>query len=622
MCGIAGIFEFGRRPVERAELERFTHRLTHRGPDGYGTHVDGAVGLGHRRLSIIDLEGGKQPLSNEDGSVWTVFNGEIYNFRDLRAELERAGHVFRTHSDTEVIVHAYEQWGADMLVRLRGMFALAVWDARSRRLMLARDRVGIKPLCYGLDHRRVAFASELQAFGALEGFEPTLDLQAIDLYLHLNYVPHPWTAWQEVRKLPPAHFIVFDENGNTAGPTRYWQLKFAPDRSLNDAQWTERLNAALEDAVRSHLVSDVPFGAFLSGGVDSSTVAAYMSRVLDRPVNSYTIGFEDEECDERTWASQAAQAIGARPRVQVVRPDALELLPKLVSHYGEPFGDSSAICTYLVCQSARAEVKMVLSGDGGDEIFGGYSYYPKMLEQFPEPAGALRAARRHAGNLARRAGMIAPLPSVAKAWHDRSPYFGDALRSRLLRPEHRKLAEHSADWTEQLFAGTSQQDLLSRCQQADVESYLPCDNLNKVDIASMAHGLEVRVPLLDHVLLETAACIPPELRVRSRGADGAPSGSPLTKVLLTRVGSNFFPPNFFDRPKRGFSVPIRRWLGQLSPGELEDRINAPPAMAALFDRGAVESLVANSTTDANQGHRLWSLLFLSEWMQQTKARVP
>ena len=614
MCGIAGILECSGRPVNQAELEAFTQRLTHRGPDGAGLHLDGALGLGHRRLAIIDLEGGRQPLCNEDGSVWTVFNGEIYNHRELRTELEARGHVFRSRSDTEVIVHGFEQWGVDLLLHLRGMFALAVWDARRRQLLLARDRMGIKPLCYAHDGRRLAFASELQAFTALEGFDPTLDLQAIDLFLHLNYIPHPWTAWQEVRKLPPAHYIVFNADGSTAGPQRYWQLRFEPDRSLSEAQWAERLEAALHDAVRAHLVADVPFGAFLSGGVDSSTVATCMGRIMDRPLNAYTIGFDDGECDERPWARQAAQAIGAVHHVDVVHPNALELLPTLVRHYGEPFGDSSAICTYLVCRSARTEVKMVLSGDGGDEIFGGYSYYPKLLSGFPQPRGFARQAKRRLGNLGRRFGVVPPLPSVARAWHDRSPFFGDALRGQLLRSEHRPLAARSADWTDGLFEGTERQDLLSRCQQADIESYLPCDNLAKVDIASMAHNLEVRVPLLDHQLLETAARIPPELRV-------SPDGTK-TKVLLSQVGSRFFPEGFFERPKRGFSVPIGRWLGAVAPGELIERLEQPPAMAALLQPGAVRHLVTQGSDDPNNGHRLWVLLFLSEWLRQFPARMP
>jgi asparagine synthase (glutamine-hydrolysing) len=613
MCGIAGILECSGRPVNQAELEAFTQRLAHRGPDGAGLHVDGALGLGHRRLAIIDLEGGRQPLGNENGSVWTVFNGEIYNHRELRTELQARGHVFRTRSDTEVIVHGFEQWGVELLHHLRGMFALAVWDSRRRQLLLARDRVGIKPLCYAYDGRRLAFASELQAFRALDGFDPTLDLQAIDLYLHLNYIPHPWTAWQEVRKLPPAHYIVFDEKGATDGPQRYWQLRYAPDRSLSEDQWTERLEAALDDAVQSHLVADVPFGAFLSGGVDSSTVAALMATIMDRPLNAYTIGFNDGECDERPWALRAAEAIGAEHHVDVVQPDALELLPTLVRHYGEPFGDSSAICTFLVCRSARREVKMVLSGDGGDEIFGGYDYYQKLLERFPQPRGLARKGRRRLGDLGRRLGVVAPLPSVSGAWHDRSPFFGEALRGQMLQSELRPLAAASAAWSDGLFSGTKDQDLLSRCQQADIESYLPCDNLTKVDIASMAHGLEVRVPLLDHRLLEIAARIPPELRVNPAGTK--------TKALLTKVGSRFFPDGFFERPKRGFSVPIRRWLGAVAPDKLIERIEQPTGMASLLEPGAVRALVTGGSDDPNQGHRLWALLFLSEWLRQFPTRI-
>ncbi|MDD5544832.1 MAG: asparagine synthase (glutamine-hydrolyzing), partial [Acidobacteriia bacterium] len=307
MCGIVGIIHTDGKPVDRVELARLTNTLSHRGPDGDGFHVDANVGLGHRRLAIIDLESGEQPLSNEDGTVWVVLNGEIYNFKELRETLASRGHLFRTKSDTEAIVHAYEEWGVDCLNHLRGMFAVALWDARRKRLLLARDRMGIKPLCYYRAPGIFAFASEMHAFRSLQDFHPTLDYEALDLYLHFQYIPAPSSIYREVRKLPPAHYLLLDAQGNVQGPVRYWQFEFRPNHRLKEKDWVERIDAGLRDAVRSHLVSDVPFGAFLSGGIDSSLVVAYMSELMQEPVRTFTIGFEDDEYDERPFARYVSE---------------------------------------------------------------------------------------------------------------------------------------------------------------------------------------------------------------------------------------------------------------------------------------------------------------------------
>jgi asparagine synthase (glutamine-hydrolysing) len=618
MCGIAGLLRTrGSAPVDRLELEALTTALAHRGPDGYGIHVDGPVGLGHRRLSIIDLDTGDQPQQNEDGSVWVVFNGEIYNYRTLARDLAAAGHVFRTQSDTEVIVHAYEQWGRECPSRLRGMFAFAVWDAKSRQLFLARDRVGIKPLCYVQGPRQFAFASELQAFSKLRDFDPSLDLEALDLYLHLQYIPAPLTIYREVRKLPPGHFMVVHEAGRLEGPSPYWDMTFEPDSSLSEANWVERLDAALADAVESHLVSDVPFGAFLSGGIDSSTVVAYMSRTVGSPVQTFTIAFDDPGTDEREYAAQAAAILGTDHHVEVVQPDALELLPTLVDHYGEPFADSSAIPTYLVSRMARRRVKMVLSGDGGDEVFAGYSYFPKMMRAHPTPSGALGRTRRRLANVARWAGLVAPLPALADSWYQRSPFFREDFRALLWRPDHRWLLQRSRSWNEAQFAAAGPGDPLSRCQHVDIHNYLPSDNLNKVDIASMAHGLEVRVPLLDHLLLETVAKLPVNMRIRLSGVDDSGGeSSPTTKYLLRRVGGRFFPPGFFDRRKMGFSVPLGRWLGAINPDDVRERLlDGPPLLRDLFCTDRLEALITGRA-EASGSHRLWAMMFLGEWLRR------
>lgn len=626
MCGITGILRTDGQLVSEQQVRSMNDVLTHRGPDGGDVYTDGKIGLGHRRLAILDLEGGKQPLCNEDGSIWVTFNGEIYNFRELRNKLVTKGHQFKTKSDTEVIVHAYEEWGIGCLDHLRGMFAFAIWDSRRQQLFLARDRVGIKPLLYSMSAGRTAFASELQAFKVLDGFRPTLDIEAVDLYLHFQYIPAPYTIYREIRKLPPAHYIVIGADGRTEGPQRYWDVKFQPDYSLTEDEWIERLDAGLRESIGLHLVSDVPFGAFLSGGVDSSMVVAYMSDILKEPPQTFTIGSEHAEYDERSYARQVAQKFGTQHHEQIIRPDALEVLPTLVAHYGEPFADSSAVAMYYASKAAAQRVKMVLSGDGGDEIFAGYNYFPSMLHQHPEPRGSWRKFRRSMGNLGRYTGLVEPLPSPQATWYGRTPYFSHEQRRQLWHSEHLSVLAHTRQWNDEQFEPVRHSDLLSQCQYVDTHNYLPYDNLAKVDIASMCHGLEVRVPLLDHVLLESIVKLP--LNMKLRGMDGYafdPVQTPLEmvngKYILKKLGERYFSQQFLQRRKMGFSVPVPEWLaGPLGPQLKERLYDGASGMGELFEPSYINQLVNEHQKGTNHGFRLWSLLFLAEWQHQN--RVP
>ncbi len=627
MCGIAGFASKAAVPgddVAAAMLER----IRSRGPDGHGARAFGPATLLHRRLAILDLAGGAQPLSNEDGTVWITFNGEIYNFQALRAELESAGHRFRTRSDTEVVVHAYEQWGSGCLSRLRGMFAFAIWDEKRGELFLARDRVGIKPLLYLQQGDLFAFASELRAFEAIPCLRPRIDEAAIDLYLHFQYIPAPLTIFKETRKLPPGHFLVWRADGSVQGPTRYWELRFEPDVGRSEDEWLEELDAALDEAVRLHLVSDVPFGAFLSGGVDSTTVVAYMRRHLSEPVETFTIGFEEAESDESPHAAAAARRLGTKHRALVVKPDALGVLPELVEHYGEPFGDSSAIPTYYVSRLASQHVKMVLSGDGGDENFAGYSTYARVIQTQRErtPRGLAKRSRHAVANVARSLGVWPQVPwptDTANVWRETVAYFHDEQRARLWRPEFRHLVDGTRGWFENGWARTEAPDVCSRLQKLDIETYLPYDILTKVDVASMCHGLEVRVPLLDHVLMETVARMPADLKLRIDDADApaAPNGS-VGKYLLKRLAARHVDRATLDRPKQGFSLPIDAWFrGPLKPALEESVLGSRSRLREYLDPAAVRAIAEQHERGGRQGFRLWALLFLEAWLERHHARA-
>lgn len=627
MCGISGIVYWDQRPVAKQQLVAALDAQSHRGPDERGVWVAPGCGLAHNRLTIIDTTTGQQPMVSQDGRFALVYNGEVYNFQDLRRELEGLGARFVSASDTEVVLAAYAQWGPNCVARLRGMFGFAVWDTAERSLFLARDRMGIKPLVYCCTPAFTAFASELQGLLSLADIDRTMDLEALDLYLHYQYVPDPWTIYRQVRKLSPAHTLLLHPGAVQAKPTRYWDVDFTPDTSLSEQEWLEQLDVTISESVRLHLVSDVPFGAFLSGGIDSSVVVAHMGRHLESPVHSFTIGFEHAEYDESRFARQAAEHVGARHFEERVTLDTANLLDEfihtLAAHYGEPFADSSAIPTYHVSRLAASQVKMVLSGDGGDELFAGYNTYPAMLDPGRKTPGRLTRLvarwRGHGANDVVRAAQGRPDPAVLQRQAAVYAYFPDALRRQLYRPEYSSacVPHHEQGPFRERFLAASSTEQLGALQYLDLKTYLCGDILAKVDIASMAHSLEVRVPLLDHVVVETAARVPAKFKLRD--ADGSVE----KKYLLKRHAATLYPPGFFERPKQGFGVPIDHWLsGELHAQAAQRIMHNAGVLHELFDESQRQALVADPVAARNNAPRIWALLFLQAWAEQSRVALP
>lgn len=604
--------------VLEADIYQMVSKLAHRGPDGAGIILKDMVGLGHRRLSIIDLATGDQPMSNSDGSIWITYNGEIYNFIDVRSILEARGYVFSTRSDTEVVIHAYQEWGESCVDYLRGMFAFGIWDSRKQEWFLARDHFGIKPLYYYYDGTLFAFASEIQAFRSLEKVSLEINLEAIDQYLWLQYIPAPHTIFKNVYKLPPAHRMKVSPRYGIHNPEEYWKLEFKPQSGdRTKGEWIEELDYILRDSVKAHLISDVPFGVFLSGGVDSSAILAYMSQELNKPVRAFTIGFNEDEYSELGFAKDAARRWNADHCVEIVTPNALEILPKLVKHYGEPFGDSSSIPTYYVSQLARSVVPMILSGDGGDEMFGGYHSYvswinwlsEKRVPSFsdlikkPFPRSLFRILRRIV-----RDGLSSHSPTLGN-WLNFISYLRYPERKTLWREDYQYICRPAIKELDALYKNASKYPPLQMAQFMDIKTYLPYDILTKMDVASMAHGLEVRTPLVDIRVMEFAASIPPSLNF-TRNSDGKIR----SKSLLKDVAQKYYPPGFIDRPKMGFGVPVQDWFspnGALH-GYVNDRLLSNNSyINRYFNPEAVRALVAQ-----NEYGRIWLLLFLEEWLCQ------
>jgi asparagine synthase (glutamine-hydrolysing) len=623
MCGIAGMVladPAGR--VDEKRLDRMSAVLAHRGPDDAGLYCRGPVGLAHRRLSIIDLSAaGRQPMANEDGTIWIVFNGEIYNFQTLRPALEAAGHVFRSRTDTEVILHLYEERGPDCLSYLRGMFAFAIWDGRRRRLFLARDRLGKKPLVYQTDDQAFRFASEAKAILQDPAVEPRPALPAIARYLTYGYVPGAHSAFQGFQRLPPAHYLLW-EDGRVA-VTRYWRLRHAVRAGRPEAVWCEEIRARLDEAVRLRLVSDVPLGAFLSGGVDSSAVVAVMAQASPGRVKTFSIGFDEPEYDELRYARLVAERFGTEHHELVVRPDAARVLPKLAWHYDEPFGDSSAVPTYYVAEMTRRHVTVALNGDAGDEAFGGYERYlasllAQRLDRLPG-AGLLRGTARAALAVwpptVKRTGLPARarrfLEGVGETPERRYArwfcHFHGSRKAELCTPGFLDDAGESDDLEDLLAAFSAQDgaDLLAATMGVDAELYLPDDLLVKVDIASMAHGLEARSPFLDHELMEFAATIPSALKVRGRE----------TKRILKTALQGLLPEPVLARRKMGFGVPIDHWLRHELRDLAYDTLLSRRALGREYFRAEVVRRLLDEHVhgQANLQYWLWTLLMLELW---------
>ncbi len=641
MCGITGaIWTEPEKSLDEPTLQRMTDVLRHRGPDDEGFYASEwrisapgqatpGVALGFRRLSIIDLASGHQPLSNEDGSVWIVFNGEIYNYRDLRRRLEGSGHRFRTHSDTEVIVHLYEDVGEDLPKHLNGMFALAIWDANRRQLFMARDRLGKKPFVYRLEPGRLLFASELKSLLEVPGVPRQLDPQALDDYLTYQYVPHPRTIFQGISKLPPGYCAVYHEGRLRLRP--YWQPDFNAEEEQSAQQYAEELRELLTSAVELRLQSDVPLGAFLSGGIDSSIVVGLMQRLSREKVRTFSIGFPVKEYDETHYARLVAQRFGTIHEEFRVEPDAVAILPKLVWHYDEPFADSSAVPTWYVSQLTRQQVTVALTGDGGDELFAGYSRYRAvwMGSWFDRLPAVLRWIL--AGSYWQRLPASPRQKSIRRRFKRFTEALGQPPQRRYLNwiaifNEARRAELYSDDFLTRLpdkdpleflaaaWRRSSGRDPVTAASLADLVTYLPCDLMTKVDIASMAHGLECRQPILDYRVVELAARMP--LRHKFHGGRG--------KRILLDTFADLLPKELLHRGKMGFGVPLDRWFRGPLAGFTQDILLDPRTLErGLFRPEAVRRLVADHLEGRfDHSYRLWSLLVLELWQRCWLDRQP
>jgi asparagine synthase (glutamine-hydrolysing) len=630
MCGIAGIFDFGEpRPVDRAVLQRMNDAQRHRGPDAEGFHLEPGVGLGHRRLSIIDLSTGTQPLYNEDDSVVVVFNGEIYNFMELRAELEKCGHGFRTRTDTEIIVHAWEQWGADCVRRFRGMFALALWDRNRGEFFLARDRLGKKPLYYAIvADERLVFASELKSLLRYPGLARRIDPLAVEEYFSLGYVADPRCILESVRKLPAASTLVVARGRPVGQPAAYWDVSFARVTPAEEESQVVSLLSRLEEAVRIRMVADVPVGAFLSGGVDSSGVVAMMAKSSASPINTCSISFGDPAFNEAAHAERVATALKTRHFVEQVDPGDFSLVDRLAAIYDEPFADSSALPTYRVCELARKHVKVALSGDGGDEVFAGYRRYRWHMREelvrrlLPEQLrrivfgglGALYPKADWAPRIFRAKSTLQALarPSI-EAYFDSIAISSRAIRSTLFSARQRSALQgyRAVDIFRAIERELDGVHRLSQIQYIDIKTYLVGDILTKVDRASMAHSLEVRVPILDHELVEWAATLPPDVKLRN--GEG--------KYLLKKAVARHVPREVVYRPKMGFAVPLARWFRAELREHLRSRLlGGSLGDSGIFDMRTVESLLSQHQSGMRDySATLWSLLIFESFQREVLA---
>lgn len=640
MCGIAGAIWWQPSQAISAEtLQRMTDSIRHRGPDADGHYfwpsrdvrsASMGVALGHRRLSIIDVAGSAQPLGNEDGSVQIVFNGEIYNYLELRADLLRAGHQFKTDGDTEVIVHLYEQYGLDFVKHLRGMFALAIWDSNQQRLVVARDRLGKKPVYYRLEEGRLSFASELKALLQIPGVPRTLNRQSVLRFLTLQYVPHPHCMLEGFQKLPPATIGIL-QHGKFTQQT-YWSAPFdQPQLGRTRVEdWQDELRSTLTEAVRLRLRSDVPLGAFLSGGVDSTIICGLMQSQLDRPVQTFSIGFPVAAFDEREYAREAARHLGTQHHEAVVTPDALSVLPELIWHYDEPFGDSSAIPTMYLSKMTREHVTVALTGDAGDELFCGYERYraarvtgmadvlPRWMRHMASSVisrmPASSAHRSFTRRLKRLMESLAQDPE--RRYLNWITIFNSARLEWLVTPELWQLAqtEDPAACIFDAYDKYPMRDFITRTTATDVQTYLPCDILTKVDIASMAASLECRCPMLDHKVVELAARMPIEVKQTMKQS----------KKVLVETFKDLLPQSIQTRKKMGFGVPIDHWFrAELKPMLYDILLSERCLSRGLLNPNAVRTLVEEHVSGTmDHAYRLWNLLCLELWQRMMIDGVP
>ena len=646
MCGICGEIDFHRGQVQPDSIGRMCHVLAHRGPDDEGMvftkgeesvalqrgtklpseEARFEVGFGHRRLAIIDLSGAAhQPMCNEDGSLWIVFNGEIYNFQDLRIELENKGHVFKSRSDTEVILHAYEAWDVECLNRFRGMFSFALWDSKQQRLFAARDRLGKKPLVYFHQNGRFLFASESKAILEAPGIERRVDPVALHHYLTYQYIPSPYTIFEGVKKLPPGHYLLYDRMGHLR-IERYWKLNFPShtEGSNSASEWCERLRTALEESIRLRLISDVPIGVFLSGGIDSSLIVGVMARWIGHPVETFSIGFEEKDFDELSYARYVSHYFGSDHHEFVVKPDAIGILPRLVWHYNEPFADSSAIPTYYVAKMTKDYVKVVLTGDAGDENFAGYRRYlrsqraaqfaalPETLRKkfLPLSLRGLATFGWRKEKLHRLADYVEALSGdQGKDYAEQIKIFNSSEKKEIYSEGFFESVEtiNPLNFLLEKFDEVHTADRLEKLLYVDIMSYLPEDLLVKMDIATMAHSVEARVPFLDHQFMELVASIPSRLKLKGSG----------TKFILKKAFPDVLPEPILRRKKMGFAVPVSRWFRkELKEYAWDILLDRRTMNRGYFRKEGIERLLQEHLArQYDHSAKLWALLVLEIWFR-------
>ncbi|MEW6534751.1 MAG: XrtA/PEP-CTERM system amidotransferase [Candidatus Auribacterota bacterium] len=631
MCGIAGVLHFNKKPVTKQLLKAMNDTISHRGPDAEGYHFDDGVGIAHRRLSIIDLSGGKQPLANEDDTVWIVFNGEIYNFQELKKDLEAKGHQFSTHSDTEVIVHMYEEYGEESVSYLQGMFAYAIWDKRKQKLFIARDRVGIKPVYYFFDGKKLIFASEIKPILKYGDDIPRdLDYTAIYDYFTFSFIPAPKSIFAHIKKLDAGHCMSINMEQANLDIRQYWDISFAEKLDSNEHELKEMILDNLRQSVSSHLISDVPLGAFLSGGIDSSAVAATMAGIINEPVKTCSIGFDIDRISELPYAREVAKLYKTDHFEHVVCPDAVSILDHIVHFYDEPFADTSAIPSYYLSQITRRKVTVALSGDGGDEDFAGYRRYvydclENRLRQFipaviRQPVfGALGAIYPKADWLPQVFRAKTLFQNIAKdsfdAYFNTISVYDESFLNTILTSEFRReLGGYRSRWMmEKYYNQADSNHFLDKVLYTEIKTFLPDDYLVKVDRASMAHALEVRVPLLDHKFMEFCAKIPADYKLKGF----------TSKYIFKKSLEKLLPDSILYRKKQGFEIPIDTWLRK----ELKDK-----ASSILMDRGSfISTLIQRSYIEKlwnqhqsglkNYGNNLWMMLFLESWHKKYIANV-
>lgn len=623
MCGIAGFIDYwdqkrGAASERGRLLKRMCDVIRHRGPDDDGFFLKDGVALGMRRLSIIDLAGGAQPISGEDGSVTIVYNGEVYNFQELTPELEKRGHTFKTHCDTEAIVHGYEEYGTDCVNHLRGMFAFAIWDDNKRQVYIARDRVGKKPLYYTVTRgNTLVFGSEIKSILEHPDVTREIDLEAVDAYFTLGYIPDPLTIFQRIHKLPPGHFLTFA--GGDVHLEQYWDFKFEPAQSRKPEDYLEELRALLDESVRLRLISDVPLGAFLSGGVDSSTVVALMAQQMNQPVKTFSIGFHEDSYNELKYARLTAQKLGTDHHEFFVTPQICDVIDDLVWHFDEPFADPSAIPTFMVSKLARDHVTVALSGDGGDELFAGYDHY--VVQESRRAVSALPKALR--------AGVIRPLsyrlPHGAlgrnylhnisldplERYLDSLSYFTALSKKPLYTAEFKEalqITDRVARRFREYASHVKTNEPLDQYLYIDSKTYLPGDILTKVDRMSMATSLEVRVPLLDHKLIDFVTKVPASLKLAGKE----------TKHLFKRVAKDLIPAEILTRPKQGFGIPLEQWINRQLRDQIRDILSEPRTRQRGYVNYDYVELILNEHHKERRDHSqpLWSLLIFELWHRQ------